>query len=46
MVTGAPVLEPRLEQVPVRMPLPPAPDNTSIFKTQKTAGQKSAFAVM
>ncbi len=46
VVTGAPVLEPRLESVPVRMPLPPAPDNTSIFKTQATAGQKSAFAVM
>ncbi len=46
VVTGAPVLEPRLEQVPVRMPLPPAPDNTSIFKTQQTAGQKSAFAMM
>jgi len=45
VVTGAPVLEPRLEQVPVRMPLPPAPDNTSIFKTQATAGQKSAFAM-
>ncbi|QDC08328.1 phytanoyl-CoA dioxygenase family protein [Oceanicola sp. D3] len=45
MVTGQPVLEPRLEQVPARMPLPPAPDNTSIFKTQKTAGQKSAFAM-
>ncbi|SIO31736.1 phytanoyl-CoA dioxygenase family protein [Vannielia litorea] len=46
VVTGAPVLEPRLESVPVRMPLPPAPDNSSIFKTQQTAGQKSAFAVM
>ncbi|MCO6384501.1 phytanoyl-CoA dioxygenase family protein [Oceanicola sp. 502str15] len=45
VVTGAPVLEPRLESVPVRMPLPPAPDNTSIFKTQATAGQKSAFAM-
>lgn len=45
MVTGAPVLEPRIEANPVRMPLPPAPDNTSIFKTQATAGQKSAFAM-
>ena len=43
MVTGAPCLEPRLAQVPVRMPLPPAPDITSIFRTQATAGQKSAF---
>ena len=43
MVTGAPCLEPRLAQVPIRMPLPPAPDNTSIFRTQATAGQKSAF---
>ncbi len=43
VVTGEPCLTPRLEKVPVRMPLPPAPDNTSIFKTQETAGAKSAF---
>lgn len=42
-ITGTPCLTPRLEQVPVRMPLPPAPDNTSIFKMQQSAGAKSAF---
>lgn len=46
MITGAPCIEPRLEQVPVRMPLPPAKDNTSIFKTQESGGAKSAFAKM
>ncbi|MDQ2088896.1 phytanoyl-CoA dioxygenase family protein [Marimonas arenosa] len=44
MITGTPCLEPRLENVPVRMPLPPAPDTGSIFKTQESAGAKSAFA--
>lgn len=43
MVTGTPCLTPRLEQVPVRMPLPPAEDITSIFKTQQSGGAKSAF---
>ena len=42
-ITGAPCLQPRLENVPVEMPLPPARDNTSIFKTQKFSGMKSAF---
>lgn len=42
-IIGAPCLEPRVEQVPVRMPLPPAPDASSIFKTQKSGGAKSAF---
>lgn len=44
VVTGAPCLTPRLESVPVSMPLPPAKDNTSIFKTQSSGGAKSAFA--
>ncbi|MGJ8585028.1 MAG: phytanoyl-CoA dioxygenase family protein [Marinosulfonomonas sp.] len=44
MITGEPCLSPRLENVPVTMPLPPAPDNTSIFKMQKTGGAKSAFS--
>ncbi len=43
-ITGDPCLAPRLENVPVSMPLPPAVDNTSIFKTQKTGGAKSAFS--
>lgn len=42
-ITGSPCLTPRLESVPVQMPLPPAPDNSSIFKTQESAGVKSAF---
>ncbi|MGI9421518.1 MAG: phytanoyl-CoA dioxygenase family protein [Geminicoccaceae bacterium] len=44
LICGEPVLEPRIEQVPVRLPLPPAPEHGSIFKTQKTGGAKSAFA--
>lgn len=44
VVTGAPCLNPRLENVPVSMPLPPAKDNTSIFKTQSSGGARSAFA--
>lgn len=44
MITGAPCLEPRLADVPVRLPLPPAEDISSIFKTQQSGGAKSAFA--
>lgn len=43
-IIGAPCLEPRITQVPVRMPLPPAQDTSSIFQTQKSGGAKSAFA--
>ncbi|XDA97263.1 phytanoyl-CoA dioxygenase family protein [Sulfitobacter sp. LCG007] len=43
-ITGSPCLTPRIEQVPVVMPLPPAPDNSSIFRIQQSAGAKSAFA--
>lgn len=43
-ITGEPCLSPRLENVPVLMPLPPAPDISSIFKTQQSGGAKSAFA--
>lgn len=35
---------PRCEAVPVRLPLPPAPDATSIFKTQTSGGAKSVYA--
>jgi ectoine hydroxylase-related dioxygenase (phytanoyl-CoA dioxygenase family) len=35
---------PRLAEVPVHLPLPPAPDSSSIFKIQKSAGAMSAFA--
>jgi ectoine hydroxylase-related dioxygenase (phytanoyl-CoA dioxygenase family) len=45
MITGQPCLQPRLEPVPVRMPLPPAPVTGSIFKTQESAGAKSAFTM-
>ena len=44
MICGEPVLEPRIERVPVRLPLPPASDASSIFKSQKTGGARSAFA--
>lgn len=44
VVIGEPVLQPRLEQVPVRLPMPPARDASSIFQLQKTGGAKSAFA--
>jgi ectoine hydroxylase-related dioxygenase (phytanoyl-CoA dioxygenase family) len=43
-IVGQPSLVPRMEKVPVRLPLPPAPDAGSIFKTQKTGGAKTAFA--
>ncbi|MGR3312634.1 phytanoyl-CoA dioxygenase family protein [Roseovarius indicus] len=43
-ITGTPCLTPRLEQVPVTMPLPPAPDTGSIFRTQESAGARCAFA--
>jgi ectoine hydroxylase-related dioxygenase (phytanoyl-CoA dioxygenase family) len=43
-IIGQPSLSPRMEAVPVRLPLPPAPDAGSIFKTQKSGGAKTAFA--
>ncbi|MDT8342791.1 MAG: phytanoyl-CoA dioxygenase family protein [Thermohalobaculum sp.] len=42
-ITGSPCLTPRLEKVPVTMPLPPAPDISSIFRMQGSAGAKSTF---
>ncbi|WP_343079060.1 phytanoyl-CoA dioxygenase family protein [Ostreiculturibacter nitratireducens] len=44
LITGELCLTPRMEAVPVSIPLPPAPDASSIFKTQKSSGVKSAFA--
>ena len=44
IITGETTTVPRIEQVPVRMPLPPAPDTGSIFKTQKSGQAKSVFA--
>ena len=43
-IIGKPSLAPRMEALPIRLPLPPAPDAGSIFKTQKSAGAKTAFA--
>ena len=42
MVCGEVSYQPRMESVPVIIPLPPAPDHGSIFTTQKTGGAKSA----
>jgi ectoine hydroxylase-related dioxygenase (phytanoyl-CoA dioxygenase family) len=42
-ITGEVQLTARVEPVPVRMPLPPAPDTGSIFRTQESAGARSAF---
>ena len=41
---GEATVRPRLADVPVLLPLPPAPDSSSIFKIQKSAGAASAFA--
>ena len=43
MVCGKVSYQPRMEKVPVIIPLPPAPDYGSIFPSQKTGGAKSAF---
>lgn len=44
LAIGVQTLYPRLVDVPVQMPLPPAPDSSSIFKVQQSSGAKSAFA--
>lgn len=44
VITGEYMTVPRCEAVPVRIPLPPAPDAGSIFKTQQTGGAKSVYA--
>lgn len=44
MICGEQTLQPRMADVPILMPLPPAPDNSSIFKVQQSSGVKSAFA--
>ncbi len=43
MVCGKVSYQPIMENVPVTIPLPPAPDYGSIFTSQKTGGAKSAF---
>ena len=44
LITGKICLTPRIEVVPVAIPLPPAPDASSIFKSQQSGGAKSAFS--
>lgn len=43
VIIGEPCLQPRMEQVPVRLPYPPANDISSIFQLQKSGRAKSAF---
>lgn len=43
LVTGSLTMTPRMVSLPVSIPLPPAPDASSIFKSQKSGGAKSAF---
>jgi phytanoyl-CoA hydroxylase len=40
MVLGKPTIEPRLTSVPVRMPLPPAPFQGSIYENQRAAAKR------
>jgi ectoine hydroxylase-related dioxygenase (phytanoyl-CoA dioxygenase family) len=40
LVTGAPTLEPRMVPAPVRMPLPPALHQGSIYENQSDAGRR------
>ncbi len=44
LICGEQPLHARLSAVPVRMPLPPPPDATSIFKVQQSGGARSAFS--
>jgi phytanoyl-CoA hydroxylase len=40
MVRGKPTIEPRLANVPVRIPLPPSPFQGSIYENQKASGKR------
>jgi ectoine hydroxylase-related dioxygenase (phytanoyl-CoA dioxygenase family) len=40
LLCGEDTLEPRLEKVPVRLPLPPARHQGSIYENQKTSGRR------
>jgi phytanoyl-CoA hydroxylase len=44
MVRGRPTIEPRLRDVPVRMPYPPAPHQGSIFENQRLVKGRSFVA--
>ena len=43
IISGNISKQPRIENWPVRMPLPPSPIGGSIFKTQKLGGAKSVY---
>jgi ectoine hydroxylase-related dioxygenase (phytanoyl-CoA dioxygenase family) len=45
VICGAVTTMPRVEPVPVRLPLPPPLDASSIFKTQKSGRARSAFEI-
>jgi phytanoyl-CoA hydroxylase len=40
VVLGRPTIEPRLRQAPVRIPLPPAPFQGSIYENQRAAAKR------
>ena len=40
LLCGEDTLEPRLEKVPVRLPLPPAAHQGSIYENQRAAGRR------
>ena len=40
LLAGAPTREPRLVSVPVRLPLPPAEYQGSIYENQRAAGRR------
>jgi hypothetical protein len=40
VVLGQPTIEPRLREAPVRMPLPPAPFQGSIYENQRAAAKR------
>ncbi len=40
IVAGEPTIEPRVTPVPVRMPLPPAPEEGSIYEIQRTMANR------
>jgi hypothetical protein len=40
LLAGAPTLEPRLAPVPVRLPLPPAEHQGSIYENQRASGRR------
>ena len=43
IISGKTTKDPRIENWPVRMPLPPSPIGGSIFKTQKLGGARSVY---